>query len=181
MGLLPLQFVETNKELLSELPPPMAAAAYYRNEDLYMVTTAGALTCSSTFLAAALDSVCVAAMFHAFRSPHGNSHQPECHVPSTRMRSTPQKQGRACNGSQQQAGGSSILAAEHHPLAISCNPEACLLCLPAVMQFDALQTCSGPSATPRRPPCNTLLDVFVNIRCALRHDASIVVGMVELK
>jgi hypothetical protein len=33
-----LQFVETNKELLSELPPPMAAAAYYRNEDLYMVS-----------------------------------------------------------------------------------------------------------------------------------------------
>lgn len=32
-----LQFVETNKELLSTLPPPMAAAAYYRNEDLYMV------------------------------------------------------------------------------------------------------------------------------------------------
>lgn len=31
-------------------------------------------------------------------------------------------------------------------------------------QFDALQTCSGPSATPRRPPCNTLLDVFENIR-----------------
>lgn len=32
-----LQFVETNKELLADLPPPMAAAAYYRNEDLYMV------------------------------------------------------------------------------------------------------------------------------------------------
>lgn len=32
-----VQFVETNKELLSELPPPLAAAAYYRNEDLYMV------------------------------------------------------------------------------------------------------------------------------------------------
>jgi hypothetical protein len=33
-----MQFVETNKELLSELPPPMAAAAYYRNADLYMVS-----------------------------------------------------------------------------------------------------------------------------------------------
>lgn len=32
------QFVETNKEKLSELPPPLAAAAYYRNEDLYMVS-----------------------------------------------------------------------------------------------------------------------------------------------
>lgn len=32
-----VQFVETNKELLADLPPPMAAAAYYRNEDLYMV------------------------------------------------------------------------------------------------------------------------------------------------
>lgn len=32
-----MQFVETNKDLLSELPPPMAAAAYYRNADLYMV------------------------------------------------------------------------------------------------------------------------------------------------
>jgi ubiquinol oxidase len=60
------QFVETNREALAELPPPMAAAAYYRNEDLYM--------------------------------------------------------------------------------------------------FDALQTCSGPSAPVRRPPCNTLLDVFENIR-----------------
>jgi hypothetical protein len=37
-----------------------------------------------------------------------------------------------------------------------------LLC---VLQFDALQTCSGPSAPVRRPPCNTLLDVFENIRC----------------
>jgi hypothetical protein len=35
-----LQFVETNKEALAELPPPMAAAAYYRNEDLYMVRQA---------------------------------------------------------------------------------------------------------------------------------------------
>jgi hypothetical protein len=35
-----LQFVETNKEKLSELPPPLAAAAYYRNEDLYMVREA---------------------------------------------------------------------------------------------------------------------------------------------
>lgn len=38
-----------------------------------------------------------------------------------------------------------------------------VLCL---LQFDALQTCSGPSAPVRRPDCNTLLDVFENIRCA---------------
>jgi ubiquinol oxidase len=31
------QFVETNGELLAQLPPPMVAAEYYRNEDLYMV------------------------------------------------------------------------------------------------------------------------------------------------
>jgi ubiquinol oxidase len=31
------QFVETNEALLKELPPPLVAAAYYRNEDLYMV------------------------------------------------------------------------------------------------------------------------------------------------
>lgn len=30
------QFVETNEALLKELPPPLVAAAYYRNEDLYM-------------------------------------------------------------------------------------------------------------------------------------------------
>ncbi|KAF6256800.1 plastid terminal oxidase [Scenedesmus sp. NREL 46B-D3] len=60
------QFVETNEELLSELPPPMVAAAYYRNDDLYM--------------------------------------------------------------------------------------------------FDELQTCSGDDAPLRRPPCESLLDVFMNIR-----------------
>lgn len=32
------QFVETNEALLKELPPPIVAAAYYRNEDLYMVS-----------------------------------------------------------------------------------------------------------------------------------------------
>jgi ubiquinol oxidase len=31
------QFVETNQEALAQLPPPLVAAAYYRNEDLYMV------------------------------------------------------------------------------------------------------------------------------------------------
>ncbi|KAF8064601.1 AOX4 [Scenedesmus sp. PABB004] len=30
--------------------------------------------------------------------------------------------------------------------------------------FDELQTCSGPGAPLRRPPCNSLLDVFENIR-----------------
>eukprot|EP00775_Hariotina_reticulata_P004226 gene4226-4475_t len=60
------QFVETNEQLLKELPPPMVAASYYRNEDLYM--------------------------------------------------------------------------------------------------FDELQTCSGPDTPLRRPACNTLLDVFVNIK-----------------
>eukprot|EP00878_Enallax_costatus_P016845 GHUV01017681.1.p1 GENE.GHUV01017681.1~~GHUV01017681.1.p1 ORF type:complete len:375 (+),score=118.45 GHUV01017681.1:809-1933(+) len=60
------QFVESNKELLASLPPPMVAAAYYRNQDLYI--------------------------------------------------------------------------------------------------FDELQTCSGPDVPLRRPPCDTLLDVFNNIR-----------------
>eukprot|EP00879_Flechtneria_rotunda_P021135 GHRR01022266.1.p1 GENE.GHRR01022266.1~~GHRR01022266.1.p1 ORF type:complete len:381 (+),score=127.88 GHRR01022266.1:464-1606(+) len=60
------QFVESNRQLLAELPPPIVAAEYYRNSDLYM--------------------------------------------------------------------------------------------------FDSLQTCSGPEAELRRPPCNTLLDVFMNIR-----------------
>lgn len=32
------------------------------------------------------------------------------------------------------------------------------------MQFDELQTCSGPDAPLRRPACNNLLDVFNNIR-----------------
>lgn len=32
------------------------------------------------------------------------------------------------------------------------------------MQFDELQTCSGPEAPVRRPTCNSLLDVFINIR-----------------
>uniref|UniRef100_A0A383WPK4 Ubiquinol oxidase n=1 Tax=Tetradesmus obliquus TaxID=3088 RepID=A0A383WPK4_TETOB len=31
------QFVESNQEALAALPPPLVAAAYYRNEDLYMV------------------------------------------------------------------------------------------------------------------------------------------------
>jgi hypothetical protein len=35
------QFVESNEELLKELPPPMVAAAYYRNADLYMVSPPG--------------------------------------------------------------------------------------------------------------------------------------------
>ncbi|WIA39156.1 hypothetical protein OEZ86_005284 [Tetradesmus obliquus] len=30
------QFVESNQEALAALPPPLVAAAYYRNEDLYM-------------------------------------------------------------------------------------------------------------------------------------------------
>jgi hypothetical protein len=42
----------------------------------------------------------------------------------------------------------------------------CVCGVLCVLQFDALQTCSGPSAPVRRPPCNTLLDVFENIRCA---------------
>jgi hypothetical protein len=42
----------------------------------------------------------------------------------------------------------------------------CVLLVHPVLQFDALQTCSGPSAAPRRPPCNNLLDVFTNIRSA---------------
>lgn len=32
------QFVESNKELLASLAPPMVAAAYYRNQDLYIVS-----------------------------------------------------------------------------------------------------------------------------------------------
>jgi hypothetical protein len=31
-------------------------------------------------------------------------------------------------------------------------------------QFDELQTCSGDDAPLRRPPCESLLDVFMNIR-----------------
>ncbi len=31
------QFVESNAEALKQLPPPQVAAAYYLNEDLYMV------------------------------------------------------------------------------------------------------------------------------------------------
>jgi ubiquinol oxidase len=30
-------FVDTNESLLKELPPPLVAASYYRNADLYMV------------------------------------------------------------------------------------------------------------------------------------------------
>jgi hypothetical protein len=67
------QFVETNRELLSQLPPPLAAVAYYRSADLYL--------------------------------------------------------------------------------------------------FDAVQTCS--QGAPRRPPCNTLLDVFENIRCAAAAAAAV--------
>lgn len=47
-----LQFVETNKEALAELPPPMAAAAYYRNEDLYMVRPNSSCIAAQTKLAA---------------------------------------------------------------------------------------------------------------------------------
>lgn len=32
------EFVAQNEDLLKSLPPPMVAAAYYRNEDLYMVS-----------------------------------------------------------------------------------------------------------------------------------------------
>jgi hypothetical protein len=32
------------------------------------------------------------------------------------------------------------------------------------LQFDELQTCSGDDAPLRRPPCDSLLDVFMNIR-----------------
>jgi ubiquinol oxidase len=35
---------------------------------------------------------------------------------------------------------------------------------PGWKQFDELQTCSGPNIPLRRPACNTLLDVFVNIK-----------------
>jgi hypothetical protein len=37
------QFVEANEAALAELPPPLTAAAYYRNEDLYMVREGGVL------------------------------------------------------------------------------------------------------------------------------------------
>lgn len=45
-----------------------------------------------------------------------------------------------------------------------CHPAACRTPCCCCRQFDALQTCSGPETPLRRPPCNTLLDVFTNIR-----------------
>eukprot|EP00879_Flechtneria_rotunda_P027372 GHRR01029320.1.p2 GENE.GHRR01029320.1~~GHRR01029320.1.p2 ORF type:complete len:127 (+),score=30.21 GHRR01029320.1:301-681(+) len=38
------QFVESNRQLLAELPPPIVAAEYYRNSDLYMVSVLGLVT-----------------------------------------------------------------------------------------------------------------------------------------
>eukprot|EP00879_Flechtneria_rotunda_P025787 GHRR01027434.1.p1 GENE.GHRR01027434.1~~GHRR01027434.1.p1 ORF type:complete len:180 (+),score=36.35 GHRR01027434.1:612-1151(+) len=53
----------------------------------------------------------------------------------------------------------------HHTafLLLDCD-NFCVCCLLLLLQFDSLQTCSGPEAELRRPPCNTLLDVFMNIR-----------------
>lgn len=47
-------------------------------------------------------------------------------------------------------------------ISLFINPSVALCA--CVLQFDELQTCSGPGVPLRRPQCNTLLDVFNNIR-----------------
>jgi hypothetical protein len=50
----------------------------------------------------------------------------------------------------------------------NCQPDVCVahcfFCTLLLLQFDELQTCSDDDAPLRRPPCDSLLDVFMNIR-----------------